>query len=242
LDPEKLVSLLNRYLTVISDAILGEMGTIDKYVGDAIIAFFGAPMPLQDHAIRACESAIAMKRIEAGLNKKIMEEKLSTMPLLTRIGVNTGSMVAGNMGTGNKMNYTIMGSTVNVAARLEGVNKQYGTWIIASEDTVKETGGKILTRKLDRVRVVGINEPIRLHELIETAESAVPEQKKMVEVFHQALDLYENRKWAEAAEGFEESFSIEKGGPSAVYLKRCTNFTIYPPHDNWDGVTNLTEK
>ncbi|MDR0300743.1 MAG: adenylate/guanylate cyclase domain-containing protein, partial [Treponema sp.] len=143
LDPESLVSLLNRYLGAMSDVILAEKGTIDKYEGDAIIAFFGAPLELKDHALHACLSAIAMRKLETELNKTIMEQKLSPMPLLTRIGINTGDMVAGNMGTANKMNYTIMGNAVNLAARLEGVNKQYGTWILASEDTVRETGGKL---------------------------------------------------------------------------------------------------
>jgi adenylate cyclase len=242
LDPESLVSLLNRYLTFMSDAILEEKGTIDKYEGDAIIAFFGAPMPLPDHALRACESAIAMRRIEARLNKTIMEEKLSPSPLLTRIGINTGDMVAGNMGTGNKMNYTIMGNAVNLAARLEGVNKQYGTWILASDDTVRETEGRILTRRLDRVRVVGINEPVRLHELLEMSDTATSEQRKLVDIFHQALDSFESRKWKEALQGFEEANSIENGGPSAVYLRRCKAYANNPPPDEWDGVTNMTEK
>jgi adenylate cyclase len=242
LDPESLVSLLNRYLTVMSNAILEEKGTIDKYEGDAIIAFFGAPMPLEDHALRACASAIAIKQIESELNKKIMEEKFSPKPLLTRIGINTGSMVAGNMGTESKMNYTIMGNAVNLAARLEGVNKQYGTWIMASENTVQEAGKSILTRKLDRVRVVGINEPVRLHELINMADNAGPDEKKLAEVFNQALGRYESRSWKEAIEGFRESLSIENGGPSAIYLKRCENFLKNPPDDAWDGVHNLTEK
>jgi adenylate cyclase len=242
LDPEHLVSLLNRYLTFMSDAILKEKGTIDKYEGDAIIAFFGAPMPLEDHALRACASAITIKQIEKELNKKIMEEKLSPKPLYTRIGINTGSMVAGNMGTGNKMNYTIMGNAVNLASRLEGVNKQYGTWILASESTVQEAGETILTRKLDRVRVVGINEPVRLHELLNMADYANPNEKKLVEIFDQARECYENRKWKEAIEGFKESLSIENGGPSAVYLRRCEDFLMNPPDDSWDGVNNLTEK
>ena len=242
LDPESLVSLLNRYLTFMSDAILEEKGTIDKYEGDAIIAFFGAPMPLSDHALRACSSAIAMKKIERELNKKILEENLSPKPLLTRIGINTGSMVAGNMGTGNKMNYTIMGNAVNLAARLEGVNKQYGTWVIASDETIQETEGRILTRKLDRVRVVGINEPVRLHELINMTDYAEPQEKKLVEIFHQALDCFENRKWNEAIEGFEQTLAIEEGGPSEIYLRRCKTYLSYPPPDEWDGVNNLTEK
>jgi adenylate cyclase len=243
LDPEDLVSLLNRYLTAMSDVVLDEKGTIDKYEGDAIIAFFGAPLDLPDHALRACVSAIAMKRIETELNRAIMEERLSPSPLLTRVGVNTGAMVAGNMGTGNKMNYTIMGNAVNLAARLEGVNKQYRTWILASEGTVKETGGRILTRMLDRVRVVGINEPVRLYELLEMSENATPEQRKLAEVFHQALGCFEKREWREAAEGFRESLELENGGgPGGVYLSRCEKFIAEPPDEKWDGVFNLTEK
>ena len=244
LDPEGLVSLLNRYLTVMSDAILGERGTIDKYEGDAIIAFFGAPMDLPDHALRACCSAINMKRIEQELNDKVLEEKLSPLPLYTRIGINTGSMVAGNMGTGNKMNYTIMGNAVNLAARLEGVNKQYGTKILTTFDTFQETGNQILARKIDRVRVVGINEPVQLLEVLNTVEQAEEREKKLVEVFHQAMDFYVDRNWKDAMDGFNESLVLEDDGkgPSSIYFNRCKNYFRYPPPDDWDGVTNMTEK
>ena len=243
LEPENLVSLLNRYLTLMSDAVLEEKGTIDKYEGDAIIAFFGAPIPAADHAIRACSSAIAIKRIEIDLNEKILKEKASPLPLFTRIGINTGSMVAGNMGTSKKMDYTIMGNAVNLASRLEGVNKQYGTWIIASDDTIRETEGRFLTRKLDMVRVVGISEPVRLHEVIETMENAAADKKKMVEIFHQALNLFEERKWKEAAAGFTEALSIENGdAPSTKYLERCNAYMINPPDADWDSVYNIMEK
>jgi adenylate cyclase len=243
LDPEGLVSLLNRYLTVMSDAILVEKGTIDKYVGDAIVAFFGAPVDLPDHALRACYSAVAMKRIERELNLKVVEEKLSPMPLITRVGINTGSMVAGNMGTGNKMNYTIMGNVVNLAARLEGVNKQYGTRILTADDTIRETGDKILTRKVDLVRVVGINEPVQLLEVINTMDMADQDEKNLVKIFHEALNYYNNRQWEEAIAGFKEAFEIEgDDSPSSIYLRRCGTFAKYPPPDTWDGVTNLTEK
>jgi adenylate cyclase len=243
LDPEDLVSLLNRYLSAMSDIVLAEKGTIDKYEGDAIIAFFGAPLELEDHALRACVSAITMKRYEAELNKIIIQQKLSPLPLLTRIGINTGNMVAGNMGTQNKMNYTIMGNAVNLAARLEGVNKQYGTWVLASDDTVRETGSHVFTRKLDRVRVVGINEPVRLHELIETVENTSDEQRRLVQIFHEALDCFEQRRWKQAAAGFKEALSMKTDDfPSQKYFERCVNFMKKPPEDTWDGVYNLTEK
>jgi adenylate cyclase len=243
LDPEDLVSLLNRYLSAMSDVILSEKGTIDKYEGDAIIAFFGAPLDLSDHALRACVSAIKMKKIEAELNKTIMENKLSHTPMRTRIGINTGNMVAGNMGTANKMNYTIMGNAVNLAARLEGVNKQYGTWILASHDTVRETGDWLLYRKLDTVRVVGINEPVRLCELLDTAEHADKQKQKLVTVFHEALDCFEKRDWRQAATGFKEALAVKPGDhPSKMYFERSVNLIKNPPDDSWDGVYNLTEK
>jgi adenylate cyclase len=243
LDPEELVSLLNKYLSAMSDVVLAEKGTIDKYEGDAIIAFFGAPIDLADHALRACVSAITMKKMEIELNKIIMEQKLSPSPLLTRIGVNTGDMVAGNMGTANKMNYTIMGNAVNLAARLEGVNKQYGTWVLASETTVRETGNALLYRKLDRVRVVGINEPVRLCELIDMADQAGEQQKKLVTIFHEALDYFEKRDWKQAEKGFQEAISIVPDDtPSNIYLDRCKQFINDPPKSTWDGVYNLTSK
>ncbi|MDR2542691.1 MAG: adenylate/guanylate cyclase domain-containing protein [Treponema sp.] len=242
-DPAKLVSLLNKYLSAMSDVVLAEKGTIDKYIGDAIVAFFGAPIQLEDHALRACVSAIAMKKIEVDMNKEIMEQNLSPIPLLTRIGVNTGSMVAGNMGTANKMNYTIMGNAVNLAARLEGVNNQYGTWVLASEDTVLETKDALLYRKLDRVRVVGINKPVRLCELIDMADIASEQDRKLVSVFHEALDNFEKRQWKQAIEGFNEALIIKPNDtPSTIYLDRLKQFSVTMPDDSWDGVYNLTSK
>ncbi|MDR3020246.1 MAG: CHASE2 domain-containing protein, partial [Treponema sp.] len=243
LEPEKLVSLLNDYLSAMSDVVLTEKGTIDKYIGDAIVAFFGAPVELPDHALRACISAIKMKKTGEELNKKIVEENLSPIPLLTRFGINTGDMVAGNMGTANKMNYTIMGNAVNLAARLESVNSQYGTWILASQDTINLIGDHLLYRKLDRVRVVGINEPVRLHELLDTAAGATGDDKKLITVFHEALDNFEKRIWKSAAEGFREALAINpEDNPSKMYLKRSKQFVNKPPEDSWDGVYNLTSK
>jgi adenylate cyclase len=184
-----------------------------------------------------------MKKVGAELNKEIMEQNLSPMPFLTRIGINTGYMVAGNMGTANKMNYTIMGNAVNLSVRLEVVNKQYGTWILASEDTVCDTGDALLYRKLDRVRVVGINEPVCLCELIDMAEIADEIDKKRVFVFHEALDLFEKREWKPAVDGFKEVISIKSDDePSKTYLERSNKFIKTPPADTWDGVYNITSK
>ncbi|MCL2831690.1 MAG: CHASE2 domain-containing protein [Treponema sp.] len=243
LDPEALVLLLNRYLTTMSDLILNEKGTIDKYVGDAIVAFFGAPLELPDHASRACSSAIAIKRAETELNKKLMEQNLAFAPLLTRIGVNTGSMAAGNMGTENKMNYTIMGNSVNIAARLEGVNKYYGTWVLTTQETLAETGNKFLSRRLDKVRVVGINEPIQLYELLETREAAADWQKETVSCFEIALNFFIKQDWINASEAFQSILDFNPNdGPSRLYLERSKEYLKTPPSYKWDGIINLESK
>jgi class 3 adenylate cyclase len=242
LAPEDLVALLNDYLSAMSDVILEQRGTIDKYEGDAIIAFFGAPLNVDDHALRACRSALLMKRLERELNKTYAEKGTSPRPLLTRIGINTGDMVVGNMGTRRKMDYTIMGNAVNLASRLEGVNKQYGSWILASEHTIRETQGKITSRRLDRVRVVGIGEPVRLHEILALAEETPPRTLMNIELFHRAQDLFENQDWAAAEAIFGELLNQDPGdGPVMVYLERCRACRKKPPKQ-WTGVYNLSRK
>ncbi|RKX76666.1 MAG: adenylate/guanylate cyclase domain-containing protein [Spirochaetes bacterium] len=243
LDPTDLVKLLNIYLTEMSDTILDIQGTIDKYEGDAIIAFFGAPIDFEDHARRACLAAIRMKKKEALLNQRIIEEKLSPSTLNTRIGINTGEMVVGNMGTARKMDYTIMGNAVNLAARLEGVNKQYGTWILLSESTRNAAGDGLITRRLDRVRVVGIHEPVRLFELVDEEGSLQDSMKEVIDIFHLGLTLFEEKKWDEAGGVFRKVLEIKPDdGPTNTFLKRCNDYQKNPPPQNWDGVFNLAVK
>lgn len=243
LTPADLVSLLNSYLTAMSDIILEERGTIDKYEGDAIISFFGAPVAYPDHASKACAAALRMKRSEALLNERFAAEGVAPGPLLTRIGINTGEMVVGNMGTANKMDYTIMGNSVNLAARLEGVNKQYGTWILASESTRSECPDDFVFRRLDRVRVVGIQQPVQLYELVGERSAGDGSVAAAVERFHDALVLFEAKDWARAREGFEETLKMRpEDGPARVYVKRCEEYAKGPPPANWDGVFNLSMK
>ena len=243
LNPTELVSLLNHYLSAMSNTILEQKGTIDKYEGDAIIAFFGAPLLQPDHAILACSSAIAMKKLEEEMNHKFAEQGISPSPLYTRIGINTGDMVVGNMGTEQKMNYTIMGNAVNVASRLEGVNKYYGTWILASEETVRETKGRFLTRQFDRIRVAGINEPIRVHEVLETDTNASAALCEMADLFQKAHDLFESRSWKDAQDEFEHVLKIfPDDSPSLLYLDHCRKFLQNPPPEEWDGVFDISKK
>ncbi|MDR1802214.1 MAG: adenylate/guanylate cyclase domain-containing protein [Treponema sp.] len=243
LPPEQVVDLLNYYLSTMSDAILEQKGTIDKYEGDAIIAFFGAPLELPDHALRACLTAIVMRRLEADLNRYFAEKEISPSPLLTRIGINSGDMVVGNMGTQKKMNYTIISNAVNLASRLEGINKHYGTWILASENTINETEGLLLTRKLDRIRVVGINEPVRIYEILETKADATPAMHELTALFHNALGLFEFGRWKDAESAFSHVLkTTPNDGPSLLYLERCRQYQEQPPSSDWDQVVNFTEK
>jgi adenylate cyclase len=263
LDPEQLVNLLNRYLTEMSDIIMENMGTIDKYEGDAIIAFFGAPVYRPDHAALACRSAVCMKKAEAQLNRKAIEEGLITggvlaalkgkgikldeenpAPLYTRMGINTGEMVVGNMGTSNKMNYTIMGNAVNLAARLEGVNKQYHTGgILISEYTKNEIGSEFLCRSLDRVRVVGITTPLRLYELLALRSEASAADFEACAAWESALAHYEKREFTAAEEIFRSlSVRNEKDGAALLYADACRAYIASPPPADWDGVNNLTQK
>jgi len=243
LTPAHLVDLLNHYLSTMSDIILEEKGTIDKYQGDSIVSFFGAPLELDDHAMRACTAGIMMKRVEKDVNKYVLENGISPSPLLTRIGINTGEMVVGNMGTQKKMNYTIISNAVNLASRLEGVNKQYGTWILAADSTLQETKGRLLTRRLDRVRVVGINEPVRIHEILELKSDASDALFEQVYLFNKAMDLFEARNWKDAESAFIKVLELyPEDGPSKHYVERCRQYQEYPPAADWDGSFNLTEK
>jgi class 3 adenylate cyclase len=264
-DPAKLVELLNYYLTRMSDIILENHGTIDKYEGDAIIAFFGAPVHMSDHAALACRSAILMKRAEAAINREVLAQGLITgkvmeamvhkkilksvddpKPLHTRLGINTGEMVVGNMGTPNKMDYTIMGNAVNLAARLEGVNKQYNTGgILISEYTQAMIGDEFLARGLSRVRVVGVDTPLRLYEALELREDASQALLDMLGKWDDAFGAYENRAFSEASRLFRAIYQEnDQDLVAKLYLDRCEKYAAEPPApEKWDnGVDNLTEK
>jgi class 3 adenylate cyclase len=264
-DPGKLVELLNHYLTRMSDIILENQGTIDKYEGDAIIAFFGAPAHVQNHASLACRSAVQMKKAEPHINREALEKGLLTdavlemmkkkgilqnmndsCPMFTRIGVNTGDMVVGNMGTSSKMNYTVMGNSVNLTARLEGVNKQYDTGgILISEYTRDRIGDEFILRPLSRARVVGINAPLRLYELLDTRADAAPTLLDMVKSWERAFALYEQKDFTGAGNIFQAIFQENNADTAAKkYYDRCYAYTVSPPDDKeWDdGVDNLTEK
>jgi adenylate cyclase len=249
LNPVHLVRLLNKYLSAMSGIIMENLGTIDKYEGDAIIAFFGAPVYREDHAALACRSALEIKRAERELNAVIVEEGLSPSPLFTRIGINTGEMVVGNMGAENKMDYTIMGSAVNLASRLEGVNKQYRTGgILISEYTKEKIGDEFMCRTLDRVRVVGINTPVRLYELLGSRsdpglrDEMIAAKAEYLAAWEKAVGLFEKGFFAQARSIFSGLAEGNPGdGTAKLYVEWCRNYIDLPP-DKWDGINNLMEK
>ena len=244
ISPEHLVSVLNIYLTRMSDIILEEKGTIDKYIGDAIVSFFGAPLDVEDNASRACYAALRMKEAENEINKELYDTGKIPMPINTRIGINTGEMVVGNMGTEKKMNYTIMGNDVNLAARLEGVNKKYGTWILISESTWNETGDMFLGRRLDRVRVVGINTPVQLYNIMAVKKEADKDMIALVDAFEKAISLYRDRKYGEALQAFKECQKIKADDePTRIYIERMEGLVADPElAKTHDDIVNMTSK
>lgn len=181
LEPEKLVALLNRYLTGMSDILIEQKGVIDKYVGDAIVSFFGAPHVQADHASRACASAILMKRREREMNGLFLREKIIPCSMYSRIGINSGDMVVGNMGSERKLCYTVMGNEVNIASRLEELNKRFGTWILISESTRNAAGDDFLCRRLGRVELKGINKPVNVYELLNFTKDASDDELRKCE-------------------------------------------------------------
>ncbi|MBQ4331670.1 MAG: CHASE2 domain-containing protein, partial [Spirochaetaceae bacterium] len=248
LSAPQLVSILNEYLTTMSDVILENQGTIDKYIGDAIVSFFGAPMDVPDHAFRACASAVRMKQMEQKLNQQLVADGTLPMPILTRIGINTGKMVIGNMGTDKKMNYTMMGNNVNIAARLEGVNKAYSSWVLVSESTWTEANsgehqGKLLARRLDKVRVMGIEKPVQLYNIMGFVSEMTEEEKESVEVFHHALDLYLQRNFQQALDLFKKAGQLNQQDKTPdVFVERCQKFIKTPPASDWSGVMTMSTK
>ena len=245
--PTKLVRVLNEYLGAMSDCILAQDGTIDKYIGDAIVSFFGAPLDLPDHAYAASVAAIRMKQAEKRYNDEHFASGDIPMLLQTRIGLNTGSMVVGNMGTSNKMNYTMMGDNVNLAARLEGVNKVYHSWILASETTwhMVDSGahsGELVARPFDRVRVVGKEQPVQLYNILGFKSELPAVELEMVDVFKGAIDAYLKRDFKKAEQIFMEANKVMPDETSLMFAERCREYMSANLPDNWDGVYQMTTK
>ena len=238
--PEELVALLNEYLTTMTNQVFHHDGLLDKYMGDAIMAVFGAPLDQPDHALRGCRTALAMMEELRKLQEKWKAEGRPVFDI--GVGLNSGDMVVGNMGSEMRFDYTVMGDMVNLGSRLEGTNKEYGTNIIISEFTYEKVKDAMCCRELDGVRVKGKLKPVKIYELLgEKKDEAA--FKDLLEGFARGLSLYREAKWDEAIAAFQGVLASRPNDyPSKMYVERCKNLKENPPAEPWDGVFVMTKK
>jgi adenylate cyclase len=239
LSPTELTQLMNEFLTPITGIIHDNRGTIDKYMGDCVMAFWGAPLTDADHANHALVAALAMveemKTVSATFAAK------GWPAIKVGIGIASGPMNVGNMGSEFRMAYTVMGDTVNLGSRLEGITKVYGANIVVSQETNALIDG-FTCRELDRVRVKGKNEPITIFEPLGKTEDISSDLNTEVDKFHQALACYRKQDWDGAEALFNELETANSGVLYQLYLDRIKTYRAEPPGDDWDGVFTLTSK
>ena len=235
LSPEELTALLNDYLSVMTDVIQEEGGTVDKYEGDAIIAFWNAPLDLDDHAVRAVRSALRCQEELARMRPEV--KKRIGKDLYMRIGLNTGPAVVGNMGSHNRFDYTMLGDAVNLAARLEGINKQFDTFTMISENTLQEMEDAFPVRELSRVAVVGRKEPVTVYEPM--PETEFIEKGEVLSVFDAGLKAFYAGEFTAAEKIFQSNASSDPA--SGCYAEKCRELLENPP-ENWTGVWVMTSK
>ena len=238
LPPAELLDLLNRYLTRISADIEGEGGVIDKYIGDAVMALFGAPLARADHAERAVRSALAMA---ASIREMNLTAPDGVPAVGLGVGINSGTVVAGNMGSRTRLNYTVIGDAVNLASRLEGLTRRYRVPIIVSGETMRQCPG-VVFRELDRVRVKGRDGAISIFQPMARCGDLDHATRARLDAFAGALSAYRQQSWNEAQAAFAAIARAEPEGPAALYLARIQAFRRTPPPPDWDGVYQATEK
>ncbi len=242
LEPERLVVLINEYLSLMTEDIIRCGGYLDKYQGDGIMAVFGVYTGASDHAYDACRAALANVAGLRRLNERWRSRGIPEAGM--RIGINTGPMIAGNVGSEAKMNYTVVGDAVNLASRLESANKIYRTSVMISEETRKAAGERIIARELDLIAVKGKQHGVRVYELVALAEEPPDERVlTMLELYDSAMRCWKERRWKEALAAFEAVLEVVPGdGPSLLYVERCRRFVEEPPPEDWDGIFRLTSK
>jgi len=239
--PQELVVRLNEYFTEMTDIILGYGGTVDKFIGDAIMAFYGAPIIMRDHPLKAVLAAVDMKKRLRELQEKW--RKAGMEEFHARIGIHSGKATVGNMGSRSRMDYTIMGDAVNLASRLEGANKYYGTSAMLSGSTYEGAREHIDVRHLDVIRVVGKTEPVSIYELL-GKRGALPDKiYAMLEKYDRGREHFINRDWKEARQLFRQGIKVvPDDGPCLKYIERCEGYIKNPPKKSWDGVYVLKGK
>jgi adenylate cyclase len=242
MSPEKLMLQLSEYFDELTKIVSDHHGTVDKYIGDGILAFWGAPIHDGDHAFHACQAALVCQEKLKELNLKWQREGQN--PLHTRIGISTGETVVGNVGSSERLNYTVMGDNVNLASRLEGVNKLYRTNIIVNAATYKRVADKFWFRPLDLVAVKGKKAGVRIYELVGRRSNGVAQETaKFCHEFTQGFETYLNQDWERACRIFVElSRKYPADAPTELYLYRCQQYRENPPAADWKGIEYLNSK
>ncbi|MGB1883748.1 MAG: adenylate/guanylate cyclase domain-containing protein [Gammaproteobacteria bacterium] len=236
------VSLLNEYFAEMVEIVFQHHGILDKYIGDAIMAVFGTPFSSAEDADNAIRVAIQMQQVLNAMNAKRQAEGLPAFEV--RIGINSGDVVAGNIGSARRMDYTVIGDGVNTAARLESANKQLGTDILISGSTKDLLQGDYILRELDLIRVKGRHAPVPVYEVRGMASELTPlKEHRLLETFARGLACYRARNWAEAIEGFENALEFDANDqPSWLMRQRALHYRENPPTEHWDGVWTLLDK
>ena len=244
MDAQELIAMLNEYLQEMTDVVFAEGGYLDKYIGDAIMAFWNAPSKVPDHPDRALRTAILMQRRMDELNERWRERGTGRETLKVRIGVHTGDVVVGNVGGKDRFDYSAIGDAVNLAARLEPANKTYDTLNMVSEVTLAMAQGSYRVRELDTIAVKGKEAPVTVFELLEMDGVALrPAKEAALKHYSDGLDAYKRHEWTRAKEHFSAAVgACPDDGPSLLYVERCIENEAEPPPPDWDFVVRRTEK
>eukprot|EP00002_Diphylleia_rotans_P033885 TRINITY_DN7243_c0_g1_i3.p1 TRINITY_DN7243_c0_g1~~TRINITY_DN7243_c0_g1_i3.p1 ORF type:complete len:247 (+),score=61.61 TRINITY_DN7243_c0_g1_i3:208-948(+) len=242
----KVVDMLNEYFSSMVQEVFNENGVLDKYIGDALMAVWGVPVTHNDDAIRACRTAVKMMEALHILND--LRASRGELPIKIGIGLNTGMVVSGNIGSEKRLEYTVIGDGVNLASRIEGATKYYGVSILISEFTYQELmdhgqAEEFIVRDVDMVRVVGKKQPIRIYELMGSLDHPPSVNRQQIrELFGQGLELYRSSRFDEAIPYFKDGLDIEYDKPCEMFLHRCNAFMETPPPSDWEGVWDMDEK
>ena len=240
LSADELVLLLNEYLGEMTDVIFRSLGTLDKYIGDAIMAFWGSPYPQTDHAYRACACALEMVRSLEKLNTRWQAQGRKQISI--GVGLNSGPVNVGNMGSAKRLAWTVMGDNVNLASRLEGMTKEYRTRVVISEGTYRQIADKFVCRDLDKIRVKGKLQPVTIYELLDFAEQK-EKYEPLLSPFRHAMEAYREQNWQEAARRLGEMLTrFPDDGPTQIFLDRVLEFIQNAPEPDWDGVYVMKTK
>jgi len=239
MNARQMVETLNDYFTDMVDVIFEHGGTLDKFIGDAIMAVFGAPFTTPEDPDKAAHAAIEMMARLHAFNRKQVGQKGPTLDI--GVGINSGAVVAGTVGSPRRMDYTVIGDQVNLAARIEAANKYFGTKILVSEYTAAKFLRSYRLREIDRVKVTGRQAPVALHEILDYHnEGTFPCVDKVIAAYSEGLEYYRQRRWSEGAKSFAEALQANPNDrPTQIFLHRCWTFAAQPPDESWTGVTEL---